>query len=290
MAQQTVKQRSKASSQDSSLFLKRYLSDLSKLPRVTADEEKVLGRRIQDGDAEALQELVEANLRFVVSYAKKYRGCGLSFLDLINEGNVGLIEAAKRFDPGKGVKFITYAVWWVRQAIVQALAEQSGPVRLPQKQANLLHRIVKTTRTLTAVLQRKPTLDEVAAALEVEPSEVTLLLQASEEGASLNSLIDEEQDFYLQDKLEQTVIPSAESTLFGHTLREQVRGALTELDGKERKVVLLRFGLTGQEPKTLKQVGEMMGLSRERIRQIEAAALEKLQHSKRWQQLRSYLN
>lgn len=281
---------SSQSAKESSLFLKRYLGDISKLPRVTAAEEKELGKRIQDGDSEALHTLVEANLRFVVSYAKKYRGCGLSFLDLINEGNVGLIEAAKRFDPTRNVKFITYAVWWVRQAIVQALSQQGGPFRLPQKQANLLHRIGRTMNALNSTLQRRPTVGEIAEALDVEPSEVNTLLQASEGSVPLSALIDEEHDFHVIDKLEQRDFPSAGAILLSRTLRVQVRQALTELDAKERKVVLYRFGLTGEDPKTLKEIGEMMNLSRERIRQIEAQALDKLRHSTRWQQLRSCLN
>ena len=151
----------------SSETLKKYLQEISKLERITPDEEKVLGDRIQKGDREALQRLVEANLRFVVSFAEKYRGCGLSFLDLINEGNIGLIEAAKRFNPKKNVKFITYAVWWVRQAIVHALSDHSGAFRLPQKQANLLYRIGKTISQLTLELERHPTAEEIAKKLEI---------------------------------------------------------------------------------------------------------------------------
>ncbi len=270
--------------------LKKYLKEIAKLPRITVEEERDLGARIKDGDGAALQKLVEANLRFVVSFAKKYRGCGLSFLDLINEGNVGLIEAAKRYDPGKNVKFITYAVWWIRQSIIHALSDQSGPFRLPQKQANLLYRIGKTQAALMSDLQRRPTVDEIATAMEVDPNDVTTLLQVSEENISLSAIIDEEHEFHLSDKLEQDVIPSADSVMIRGTLRDHVRRALTELDEKERKVVLLRFGLSGEEPKTLKEIGEMMSLSRERIRQIEAQALRKLNRSSKCQQLRAYLN
>ncbi|NIV49605.1 MAG: sigma-70 family RNA polymerase sigma factor, partial [Gammaproteobacteria bacterium] len=149
--------------------------------RITAEEEKVLGRKVRKGDKAALKKLVEANLRFVVSYAKRYRGCGLSFLDLINEGNIGLIEAAKRFDPDKGVKFITYAVWWVRQAIIHALSDQSGAFRLPQKQANLLYRIGKAQAKLRSELHRTPTTQEVADRMEVSVQEVNSLLQVSDD-------------------------------------------------------------------------------------------------------------
>jgi len=274
----------------SSETLKKYLQEISKLPRITPDEEKVLGDRIQRGDREALRKLVEANLRFVVSFAKKYRNCGLSFLDLINEGNIGLIEAAKRFNPKKNVKFITYAVWWVRQAIIHALSDQSGAFRLPQKQANLLYRIGKTISQLTLDLERNPTPDEIAAKLEIPVEEVTNLLQVADENVSLSTVIDEEHEFHLSDKLEQDVIPPADMALLRSSLKDHLYACLGELDPKEQKVLRLRFGLDEGEPKTLKEIGEMMGLSRERIRQIEAQALEKLNRSQKCQQLQGYLN
>jgi len=274
----------------SSETLKKYLQEISRLERITPDEEKILGDRIQAGDKEALQRLVEANLRFVVSFAKKYRGCGLSFLDLINEGNIGLIEAAKRFNPKKNVKFITYAVWWVRQAIIHALSDHSGAFRLPQKQANLLYRIGKTISQLTLELERHPTPEEIARKLDIQVEEVTNLLQVADENVSLSTVIDEEHDFHLSDKLEQEQIPSADDTLLRDSLRTHLSACLDELDPKEEKVLRLRFGLDEEEPKTLKEIGEMMGLSRERIRQIEAQALEKLNRSQKCQQLRGYLN
>jgi len=274
----------------SSETLKKYLQEISKLERITPDEEKVLGDRIQQGSKEALQRLVEANLRFVVSFAKKYRGCGLSFLDLINEGNIGLIEAAKRFNPKKNVKFITYAVWWVRQAIVHALSDHSGAFRLPQKQANLLYRIGKTISQLTLELERNPTAEEIARKLEIEVQEVTNLLQVTDKNVSLSTVIDEEHEFHLSDKLEQEQIPSADEALLRDSLKSHLAACLDELDPKEEKVLRLRFGLDEEEPKTLKEIGEMMGLSRERIRQIEAQALEKLNRSQKCQQLRGYLN
>ncbi|HKB07735.1 MAG TPA: RNA polymerase sigma factor RpoD/SigA [Candidatus Polarisedimenticolia bacterium] len=274
----------------SSETLKKYLQEISKLPRITPDEEKVLGDRIQRGDREALRKLVEANLRFVVSFAKKYRNCGLSFLDLINEGNIGLIEAAKRFNPKKNVKFITYAVWWVRQAIIHALSDQSGAFRLPQKQANLLYRIGKTISQLTLDLERNPTPEEIAGKLEIPVEEVTNLLQVADENVSLSTVIDEEHEFHLSDKLEQDVIPPADMALLRSSLKDHLYACLGELDPKEQKVLRLRFGLDEGEPKTLKEIGEMMGLSRERIRQIEAQALEKLNRSQKCQQLQGYLN
>ena len=270
--------------------LKKYLKEISRLPRVTAEEERELGRRIQKGDGVALRRLVEANLRFVVSYAKRYRGCGLSFLDLINEGNIGLIEAAKRYDPGKNVKFITYAVWWVRQAIIHALSDQSGAFRLPQKQANLLYRIGKAQSALRTELERAPTAQEIATKIEVSLEDVTTLLQVADENISLSAVIDEEHEFHLSDKLEQDTIPAADFVFLRTSLRRHVQQALDELDEKEEKVLRLRFGLDGADPKTLKEIGELMSLSRERIRQIEAQALEKLNRSQKCQQLRGYLN
>ena len=274
----------------SSETLKKYLQEISRLQRVTPQEEKDLGREIQGGDDEALRMLVEANLRFVVSFAKKYRGCGLSFLDLINEGNIGLIEAAKRFDPNKNVKFITYAVWWVRQSIIHALSDQSGAFRLPQKQANLLYRIGKTISKLTIQLQRSPTVEQIAEVMKVPAGEVTSLLQVSDDNVSLSTVIDEEHDFHLADKLEQKMMPSADAVLMKSSMKTHLSLALEELDTKEEKVIKLRFGLGGAEPKTLKDIGGMMGLSRERIRQIEAQALQKLNRSQKCQQLRGYLN
>lgn len=274
----------------SSETLKKYLQEISRLPRITPEEEKILGDRIQRGDKAALRKLVEANLRFVVSFAKRYRNCGLSFLDLINEGNIGLIEAAKRFNPKKNVKFITYAVWWVRQAIIHALSDQSGAFRLPQKQANLLYRIGKTISQLTLDLERAPTAEEIARKLEIPTDEVVSLLQVADENVSLSTVIDEEHEFHLSDKLEQDLIPSADVQLMRSSLKDHLYACLGELDPKEQKVLRLRFGLDEGDPKTLKEIGEMMGLSRERIRQIEAQALEKLHRSQKCQQLQGYLN
>ena len=233
---------------------------------------------------------MESNLRFVVSFSKKYRGWGLSFQDLINEGNIGLIEAAKRFDPNKGVKFITYAVWWIRQAIIHALSEQGGPFRIPQKQANLLYNIHKTIAAMTPMLERAPTPGEVAEELDVPRENVEVLMQAETEDLPLESGSDEDSDFQLLDKIEQFTMPPVDQNLIEESFKKLLSGMLKDLDEKEQKVLLLRFGLDGSEPHTLKEVGDKLGLSRERIRQIETQALKKLKHSKKSKQLMGYLN
>jgi RNA polymerase primary sigma factor len=275
----------------SSETLKRYLQEISRIPPIDANTEKQLGALAQAGDREAVKRLVESNLRFVVSFAKRYRGCGLSFLDLINEGNLGLMEAAKRFDPAKDVRFLTYAVWWIRQSIVHAISEHGGAVRLPQKQANLLHRLGKTTRALTIELQRDPSVEEIATEMGTTPADVTRLMQVAGDQISLSGGgEDEGEGPSLADRLEQEVIPHAEDVVFRAALENQVRACIDSLDPKEELVVKMRFGLDDQEPRTLKEIGDQLNLSRERIRQIEAQALAKLRRMQRCQRLRSYLN
>jgi len=270
--------------------LKRYLQEIARIPPLEPDEEKRLARRVKRGDRKALKLLVESNLKFVVSFAKRYRGCGLSFLDLINEGNLGLMEAAKRFDPGRDVRFLTYAVWWIRQSILHALQETAGTVRLPQKQANLVQRLEKVRGRLTREMGRRPGLDEIAAEMGLTASQIANLMNLPGDDVSLDSQLGDEGDFTLADRLEQDSIPSADLLLLKENFRTTLREALKELAERERRILSLRFGLEDQKPRTLKQIGEMMGLSRERIRQIESQALKKLKNNQKCQWLRGYLN
>lgn len=267
-----------------------YLQEIAKIKQLTPAEEKELGDSIRQGDQDALRRMVEANLRFVVTISKKYRGLGMSFLDLLNEGNIGLIEAAKRYDPEKNVKFITYAVWWIRQAIIHALAKQSGAFRLPQKQANLMYQLKKKRNALSQKLQREATISELAEALEISSQEVEKLLQVSEDNLSLDESLAEDNDFGLLDKLEQVNELAADEHLLQEAMEQQIKNLLDGLDQKEALILKLRFGLKDDEPKTLKEIGDMLGLSRERIRQIENVALRKLRRNRAIQELRGYLN
>ena len=271
-------------------LLKRYLAEISQFPILSIEEEREVGRCARKGDPEALRRLIESNLRFVVAFSKKFRGWGLSFQDLINEGNLGLIEAAKRFDPERGTRFITYAVWWIRQAIIHALSEQGGAFRIPQKQANLLYNIHKTITAMTPMLERSPTTSEVAAELDVPREQVETLMRAQSEDIPLESGLDDETDFSLLDKLEQSSMPPLDERLVEESYRKLLSSMLKHLEEKERRVVTLRYGLAGQEPMTLKQVGDLIGLSRERVRQIETQALKKLKHHTRGKQIHWYLN
>ena len=271
--------------------LNAYIREISRFKPLSGDEEKELGRRIQRGDHKALQRLVEANLRFVVSYAKRYRGLGLSFLDLIHEGTLGLIEAAKRFDPERNVKFISYAVWWVRQAIFHALSEHTRVFRLPQKLSGQISKVGNARQQLATELNRSPTNEEVAEKTSLSLQEVEELLKVAGDDLSLSSAVGEDGTLELGDTLEQDTIPSVELELMKSSFEEQIRRAmLEELDEKEQGVIKMRFGLDGEEPRTLQEIGEALGLSRERIRQIESKAKEKLRRSHLAQGLRGALN
>jgi RNA polymerase primary sigma factor len=274
--------------------LQAYLRAISKLPRLTPGQEQELGRRVQrDNDQEALRRLVEGNLRFVVSYAKRYRGLGVSFLDLIHEGNLGLMEAARRFDPERNVKFITYAVWWIRQALTHALSTQTRAFSLPQKVSGAAARLTREVAELTEQLERAPTSSEIAADADMSETDVAALMQLGARDVSLSDRLgaaDDESGPEIGDLIESPSSP-IDDDLVRQSMVERVRAALSELDDKEREIVELRFGLDRDgEMRTLQEIGEALHLSRERIRQIEARAKEKLRRSKRANELRSYLN
>jgi RNA polymerase primary sigma factor len=270
--------------------LNAYIREISKFKPLAGEDEQALGRRIQQGDQEALKRLVEANLRFVVSYGKRYRGLGLSYLDLIHEGSLGLMEAAKRFDPERNVKFISYAVWWVRQAIFHALSEHARVFRLPQKLSGQVSKVAKARDVLAAELRRPPTTQELAARTGLTEEQVEALLLASGDDVSLSAAVGEDGNMEFGDTLEQETIPSAELEMIRTSFEERIKAMVDDLDEKEAEVIRMRFGLEGEEPRTLQEIGEALGLSRERIRQIESKAKEKLRRSREVQGLRGYLN
>jgi RNA polymerase primary sigma factor len=270
--------------------LNAYIREIAKFKPLSGEDERALGRRIQGGDQEALKRLVEANLRFVVSYTKRYRGLGLSYLDLIHEGSLGLMEAAKRFDPERNVKFISYAVWWVRQAIFHALSEHSRVFRLPQKLSGQVSKVESARDRLAAELERPPTTEELAQKTDLSEEQVQALLMASGDDVSLSAAVGDEGSMELGDTLEQESIPSAELEMIRTSFEERIQAMVGDLEEKEREVIRMRFGLDGEEPRTLQEIGEALGLSRERIRQIESKAKEKLRRSREAQGLRGYLN
>ncbi|MEN6560667.1 MAG: RNA polymerase sigma factor RpoD/SigA [Acidobacteriota bacterium] len=269
--------------------IKHYLEDISKFPALTEDEEKKLGEKIRQGDAEALQALVRSNLKFVVSYVKKYRGMGLGLLDLIDEGNVGLIEAAKRFDPSRGVRFVSYAVWWIRQAILHALTQSARITRIPQKLADQISQMKRKTAELKVALGREPVREEIAAAMCVSETDVEDLEILAERNLSLSDKVNDD-DLEVEDRLSDPDSPSVEYQIIKASIQQQIRDILSELDEKEALVLKLRFGLDDDRPRTLQEIGDQLNLTRERIRQIEQKAMRKLSRSQKLQHLRGYLN
>ncbi len=269
--------------------LRLYLKEVAKIPQITPEEEKELGRRIQQGDEEALRRLVEANLRFVIKIAKKYRGYGVPFVDLINEGNLGLIEAARRFDPERNVKFTSYAVWWIRQAILQALSALGHPLRLPPKVANLVYQVGQTIQKRAGELRRRPTLQEIAEEMNISEKNLENILELSAPGISLSQPIDQEGDIVVGETISDTSV-SLEEQAFTKIAEELLEEAMDSLDPKERRILELRYGLRGNKPHTLKEIGKIVGLSRERVRQIEMKAIEKLRQHQKIKALVSHLN
>jgi len=249
-------------------LLNQYLQEIARIPRLTPEREKELGRRVQQNDKSALEELVKANLRFVVSYAKRYRNAHVLFLDLINEGNIGLIHAAKKYDPEKNVKFITYAVWWIRQAILHALSEQGGAFRLPPKRANLMYRLEKAIATAITAGNHIPTAEELATTLGVTVKEVQTLMHANSDNFSLNAELDDESHTELADVIEQTSIPSAEDEMQEQSRREELLLHIAELSPKERLVLTLRHGITDNVPMKIDEIALFLTRSPENVAEI----------------------
>ena len=269
--------------------LDQYLRDISMYPLITREEEAALARRIREDDQEALDTLVRSNLRFVVSVAKKYQNQGVSLSDLINEGNLGLIRAAHKFDETKGIKFISYAVWWIRQAILQALAEQSRIVRVPLNRAGALHRIGRRANALLQELGREATHAEIAEGMEITEEEVAKTMAISQAHVSLDAPMTPGEDNRLLDYLADTEHATPEEETIEMALVESVHAALGGLKEREAKILRLYFGLDGAEPMTLEQIGAVLNITRERVRQIKEKALSRLRHVSKARSLESYL-
>jgi RNA polymerase primary sigma factor len=269
--------------------IKYYLNTISRYKPLTKDQEFDLGVKIQDGDEDALNLLILSNLKFVVSIANRYRNTGLPISDLINQGNLGLVEAAKRFDHTKGVKFISYAVWWIRQSIIQALAEQSGTVKLPIKQAGILYKINGAKEKLNKELNREPTPSELAEYLEMDEADIENVLRVSRNYLSLEAPIKDGEDRSFIDLLESGT-KDIEEDIISKTLKTALDDIVEELDDRESTIISWRFGLDGEAPKTLEEIGELMEISRERVRQLETRALAKLRKKAMKNKLQDFLN
>ncbi|HEX8548775.1 MAG TPA: RNA polymerase sigma factor RpoD/SigA [Cytophagaceae bacterium] len=269
--------------------LDKYLQEIGKVDLITADEEVRLAQRIREGDQLALEKLTKANLRFVVSVAKQYQNQGLSLGDLINEGNLGLIKAAQRFDETRGFKFISYAVWWIRQSILQSLAEQSRIVRLPLNRVGSLNKISKTFSDLEQKFEREPSPDELAEVLEISTSEVVDTLKISGRHVSMDAPFVSGEENSLLDVLENESGVTPDSELMNDSLRKEVQRALFTLSQREADVVTLYYGLNGEHASTLEEIGEKFNLTRERVRQIKEKAIKRLRHTSRSKALKPYL-
>ncbi len=269
--------------------LDRYLREINEIPLLQASQEIELAGRIRAGDQEALEILTKSNLRFVVSVAKQYQNQGLSLGDLINEGNLGLLKAATRFDESRGFKFISYAVWWIRQSILQALAEQSRIVRIPLNRIGALNKIEKLFSTLEQEYEREPTKDELAEEMDMSPADISDLMSNTSKQLSLDAPIDEEEENKLMDVIEDFEMPAPDSQLQAESLRIEIERALASLDAREAEVIRLYFGLGMEHPLTLEEIGQRFTLTRERVRQIKEKALRRLRHNSRSNLLRKYL-
>jgi len=269
--------------------LDKYLQEIGKVDLITADEEVSLAQRIRAGDRAALEKLTKANLRFVVSVSKQYQNQGLSLPDLINEGNLGLIKAANRFDETRGFKFISYAVWWIRQSILQALAEQSRIVRLPLNKIGAINKINKAYARLEQEFEREPNFEEIATLLEISETEVKESIRNSGRHVSMDAPLMQDEDNNMYDVLRSDDIPTPESALIYESLRKEVERAISTLTPRESDVIRYYFGLNGSYPMSLEEIGEKFELTRERVRQIKEKAIRRLKTTSRSNILQSYL-
>ncbi|MBU0494904.1 MAG: RNA polymerase sigma factor RpoD [Chloroflexi bacterium] len=267
-----------------------YLHEISRIPLLTAEEEIDLAKRIEAGDLVARQKLIEANFRLVVSIAKKYVGRGVSFLDLIQEGNIGLIRAVQKFDYTRGYKFSTYATWWIRQAITRSIADQARTIRIPVHMVERINKLIRTSRRLAQELGREPSIEDIAVELELSPSQVANILKIAQQPLSLEMPVGEEGDSSLGDFIEDQQLPVPAEAASDQLLKEQISAILDTLNPRESRILQLRFGLRNERTHTLEEVGRKFGVTRERIRQIEAKALRKLRHPSRAKKLRDYLD
>lgn len=269
--------------------VRMYLKEIGKVPLLTAEEESQLAKAARDGDTEAGKRLAESNLRLVVSIAKHYTGRGMQLLDLIQEGNLGLIKAVEKFDYTRGYKFSTYATWWIRQSITRAIADQSRTIRIPVHMVETINRIIRTSRQMVQELGREPTVEELARRVEMSPEKVVDILQNAQDPVSLESPVGEEEESHLGDFLadEHVEVPMEAAT--NSLLKEQLEEVLDTLTNREQQVICLRFGLYDGHARTLEEVGKDFNVTRERIRQIEAKALRKLRHPSRSCKLRDFL-
>ncbi|HEX7412030.1 MAG TPA: sigma-70 family RNA polymerase sigma factor [Bacteroidales bacterium] len=269
--------------------LDKYLQEIGKVELITADEEVALAQRIKQGDRAALEKLTKANLRFVVSVSKQYQNQGLSLPDLINEGNLGLIKAAQRFDETRGFKFISYAVWWIRQSILQALAEQSRIVRLPLNKIGAINKINKAYAKLEQKFEREPNAEEIATLLEITENEVKESMKNSGRHVSMDAPLVQDEDNNMYDVLRSEDGPTPETELLYESLRKEIERAVSTLTQREADVIRLYFGLNGSHPMTLEEIGEKFDLTRERVRQIKEKAIRRLKHTSRSKILKTYL-
>jgi RNA polymerase primary sigma factor len=269
--------------------LDKYLHEIGKEELISAEEEVELARKIKKGDPDALDKLIKANLRFVVSVSKQYQNQGLSLPDLINEGNLGLIKAAQRFDETRGFKFISYAVWWIRQSILQALAEQARIVRLPLNKIGSINKINRTFSELEQRFEREPSVQEIAQVLEMAPDEVKESLKSSGRHVSMDAPLTSDEEGSMYDVLDNKDTPSPDKGLITDSLRKEIERALSTLTHREANIIRLYFGLNGKHAHTLEEIGEEFSLTRERVRQIKEKAIKRLKNATRCKNLKAYL-